>query len=230
MLFLKELFKVFYPSLCVNCSTQLLGSEAYLCTNCLYNLPLINYNEATKEMLQAIFYGQLVIEEIYSFLYFSKHGITQKLIHELKYKGQEEIGAFIGKWIGHEILKLGIFKGIDYIIPVPLHPSKRKKRGYNQLTKFGKTLSLMLDIPYKPGVLLRKSKSKTQTSKQRFERFLDLDSKFNLSNTAIFKNKHVLVIDDVITTGASLIACCNELLKSKNIKISICTMAYTELA
>ena len=225
---LKDLFHVFFPSLCVNCSSKLVSSEQFLCTLCLSDLPIIRHNEATQKILQSIFYGKVPIEQIYSFLYYSKFGITQKLIHELKYKNQPDIGVFLGKWINFNLRKLHMFTNIDYVVPVPLHPTKKKKRGYNQVTKFGKTLSEALNAHYKPNILVRKTKMNTQTFKQRFERFSTTKSTFEITNEQFFINKHILLIDDVITTGATLVACCNELLKTQNIKISICTMAYTE--
>lgn len=174
------------------------------------------------------FYGRVPVEKVRSFLYYQKDGITQKLIHQLKYKNQPEIGVFIGEWFGSNLVDMNVFEDIDYIVPVPLHPKKQRKRGYNQVTLFGETLSKILDVEYKPNVLIRSSTTKTQTLKQRFERFSDSNTKFKLANTTIFENKHVLLIDDVITTGATIEACANELLKTKNITISVATMAYTQ--
>jgi len=176
------------------------------------------------------FYGRVPIEEARSFLYYQKDGITQKLIHQLKYKNQPEIGEFIGEWFGSNLTGMNVFEDVDYIVPVPLHPQKKRKRGYNQVTLFGETLSKILGIEYKSNVLIRFSTTKTQTLKQRFERFSDSKTKFKLANTTIFENKHVLLIDDVITTGATIEACANELLKTKNIIVSVATMAYTQKA
>jgi len=120
------------------------------------------------------------------------------------------------------------FKKVDCIIPVPLHPKKMRERGYNQVTKFGKQLSFYLKKPFISNELVRISSTKTQTFKSRFERFNHLDTKFHLKNPAKFNNKHILLIDDVITTGATLEACAKEFLKAENCKISILTMAYTE--
>jgi ComF family protein len=117
---------------------------------------------------------------------------------------------------------------LDYILPVPLHIKKQQKRGYNQLTKFGESLSTILDTKYLENVLIRSSTTKTQTFKNRVERFKNLMTNFSITNTALLKNKHILLIDDVVTTGATLEACCKELLKAENIKISIATIALTE--
>lgn len=228
MHFLKDFLHIFYPKVCVNCNEQLLQNEKTICTFCRHDLPLTNFLSYTENKVSKIFYGRITIEKAYSLLFFRKESITKNLIHELKYKGNEEIGNFFGNWLG-EILALNKqFSNVDYIIPVPIHSKKRKIRGYNQVTKFGECLSYHLNIPFNEEVLVRKSSTKTQTLKARFERFNDLDTKFSLTNTATFKNKHVLIIDDVITTGATLEACAMELLKSPGIKISILTMAYTE--
>ena len=120
------------------------------------------------------------------------------------------------------------FSTVDFIVPVPIHAKKKKIRGYNQVTKFGECLSMHLNVPLNEDVLIRQSATKTQTLKSRFERFNDLESKFSARNTAVFKEKHILIIDDVITTGATLEACAQELLKTPGIKISILTMSYTE--
>ncbi|WP_255362793.1 ComF family protein [Tenacibaculum sp. MAR_2009_124] len=180
-------------------------------------------------MLQNIFFGKVPVENVYSFLYFTKFGITQKLIHELKYKKEQNIGVFLGRRMCYEIERLKLFKEIDIVLPVPLHKKKLKLRGYNQVSKFGGVLSNYLQVPYIINVLKRVSKNESQTLKRRFERFSNADSKFHISDLEYLQNKHVLLIDDVITTGATLVSCCEELLKVKNIKISICTIAYTEI-
>ena len=161
-------------------------------------------------------------------MYYRKDGKTKDLIHHLKYKGNQEIGTFIGEWFGSVLNESNEFNDIDCIIPVPLHPKKQKQRGYNQLTTFGLSVSKHLNKPYITDALLRTTASKTQTFKQRFERFSNSGTKFSVPNTSILKNKHILLIDDVITTGATLESCCKELLTSENIKISIATIAYTE--
>ena len=140
----------------------------------------------------------------------------------------EEIGVFFGDWLGEIHSENQEFSSVDLIIPVPIHPKKKKLRGYNQLTKFGTRLQHHLKIPFVAGVLVRSSATATQTLKSRFERFNDLHTKFSILDLDRFKNKHVLIIDDVITTGATLEACALELMKTSGIKISILAMAYTE--
>ena len=226
----KDILTIFFPNLCINCQTRLIRNEQFLCTICLNDLPTIVYNDATKEILRSNFVGKVPLQEIYSFLYFTKFGITQKLIYALKYKKEKRIGIFLGEMICYEIKRLKLFKEIDYIIPVPLHKKKQKQRGFNQVDDFGKLLSKQLGNSFVSGKLKRISKNETQTLKQRFERFSNTESKFCVSEVNYFQNKHVLLVDDVMTTGATLVSCCEELLKVKNIKISICTIAYTEIS
>ena len=228
MKLLKDFFYLFYPNICANCKEQLLQNEKVICTFCRHDLPLTNFQSYTRNKVSSIFSGRITIEKAYALLFFRKQGITKNLIHDLKYKGNEEVGVFFGNWIGEIVAKNKEFSTVDFIVPVPIHAKKKKIRGYNQVTKFGECLSMHLKVPLNEDVLIRQSATKTQTLKSRFERFNDLESKFLARNTSIFKEKHILIIDDVITTGATLEACAKELLKTPGIKISILTMSYTE--
>ncbi len=228
MRLLKDLFYIFYPKLCAVCEEHLVENETTICTLCRHDLPLTNFQNFKQNIVSETFYGRFLIENAFSLFFFRKKGIAKKLIHDLKYKGNEEIGIFFGNWLGEFFKENQIFKEVDYIIPVPLHPKKLRERGYNQVTKFGKTLSKHLNIPFLESYLVRISSTKTQTLKARFERFNNIDTKFILKNPEIFQDKHILLIDDVITTGATLEACAKEFSKSKDCKISILTMAYTE--
>ena len=228
MKLLKDFFDLFYPNICANCKEQLLQNEKVICTFCRHDLPLTNFQSYTINKVSRIFSGRITIEKAYSLLFFRKQGITKNLIHDLKYKGNEEVGVFFGNWIGEIVAKNKEFSTVDFIVPVPIHAKKKKIRGYNQVTKFGECLSMHLKVPLNEDILIRQSATKTQTLKSRFERFNDLESKFLARNTSVFKEKHILIIDDVITTGATLEACAQELLKTPGIKISILTMSYTE--
>tara|TARA_B110001454_G_scaffold9288_1_gene8751 strand:+ start:330 stop:1016 length:687 start_codon:yes stop_codon:yes gene_type:complete len=225
---LKDFFRIFYPDLCVNCENQLEKNENTVCTFCRHDLPLTNFTNYSENKIAKTFYGRIIIEKANTLLFYRKDGITKKLIHELKYKGNEEIGSFFGNWLGEILKQNNEFSDINLIVPVPLHPKKLKQRGYNQVSKFGEKLSYHLKKPFLENVLLRTSTSKTQTFKARFERFNNNDTKFQSNNTSSFKNKHILLIDDVITTGATIESCAKELQKTEGVKISILTMAYTE--
>lgn len=228
MRLLKDLFYLFYPKMCIVCDKNLIENETEICTICRHDLPLTNFQDYSNNKVTQTFFGRIEIEKGYSLLFFRKEGSTQQIIHDLKYKGNEEIGNFFGNWLGELLKQNREFKDVDFIIPVPLHSKKLKKRGYNQVSKFGKRLRHFLEIPFIEDQLIRISPTKTQTFKARFERFSNIDTKFQLKNANQFKNKHILLIDDVITTGATLEACAKEFLKADNCKISILTMAYTE--
>lgn len=228
MIILKDIFHLFYPKLCATCNVHLVNNESVICTFCRHDLPLTNFFDFKNNKVTQTFYGSILLEKAFSLLFYRKKGGTQKLIQDLKYKGNQEIGVFFGDWLGEILKENQEFNTVDFIIPVPLHPKKLRERGYNQITKFGEQLQHHLHKPLIENNLVRISVTKTQTFKDRFERFKNLDSKFLLQNPAFFNDKHILLIDDVITTGATLEACAKEFRKSKNCKISILTMAYTE--
>ncbi len=225
---INDLLGLFYPKNCSTCAKVLTKYEEILCFSCKLDLPYTKFSKLKDNEMEKIFYGRVEVESATSLLHFSKKGNVQKLIHDLKYKNQQKIGILLGELLGEEILLSKRFDTVDCIIPVPLHPSKLKIRGYNQVTKFGQTLSQKLTVPYYEDLLTGKVMVKTQTHKNRFDRLNDLENNFELSNKEFLENKHVLLIDDVVTTGATLEACCMQLSQSNNIKISIATMAITD--
>jgi len=228
MKYIQNIFDLFYPKSCVCCSQNLLDQEQIICIGCSIDLPLVDNNDFKSNALTQILEGRVVVESGASFLYYRSAGKVKQLIHQLKYQNNQEIGTFLGNWFGTILSERNPFKLVDYIIPVPLHQKKQKKRGYNQLTNFGKSMSEILKIPFLTDVLIKVNASNTQTGKKRLERLTNLETKFSLHNANIIQNKHLLLIDDVITTGATLEACSKELLKAGNVKISIATIALTE--
>ncbi len=222
---LKSIINLFFPPVCAGCHSFLFSNEYVICTTCRHNIPLTNQhlifeNEAFKK-----FYGRIPVEYASTFLYFHKKGIVQELIHNLKYRGQEEIGKVLGEWYAYELKSMPLFKTIDEIIPVPLHEKKFKERGYNQLTTFGIALSLSLKIPYNPNLLFRNIYSKTQSRKSFLNRSEGIDTVFDVIFTEKDHGKHFLLIDDVLTTGSTLEACSKALLRIPGVKISIVCMA-----
>jgi ComF family protein len=221
----KSIINLFFPPVCSGCHSLLISNENVICTLCRHNLPLTNHhinpeNEAFKK-----FYGRIPVEYDSALLYFHKKGIVQELIHNLKYKGQEEIGTVLGEWYAEELRNLAIIKSVDQIIPVPLHKRKLRERGYNQVTNFGLALSKNLNLDYNNSVLFRKIYSKTQSKKNLLHRSDGIDTTFDISFTEKDHNKHFLLIDDVITTGSTLEACSHALLKIPGAKISVVCMA-----
>ncbi|RUA06511.1 MAG: ComF family protein [Flavobacteriia bacterium] len=224
---IKNLVHIFFPERCVICERQLLKSEKTLCVVCRHELPLTGFTNESDNEMERSFTGRSRILAATALLYFYKKGSVQTLIHELKYRGHQEIGTFLGKWLGEEIRSSKRFKVPEMIVPVPLHPKKLKKRTYNQVAEFGKSLSETLNIPFVESVLKRNIYTETQTYKHRIDRFQNTKNIFEVNDLRTCQGKHILLIDDVQTTGATLEACCNELQKIPGIKISIATMAYT---
>ena len=221
----KNIINLFFPPVCSGCHSFLLSNENVICTLCRHNIPLTNHhlnreNEAFKK-----FYGRIPVEHSSALLYFHKKGIVQELIHNLKYKGQEEIGTVLGEWYAEDLKNSTLINSVDKIIPVPLHKRKLRERGYNQVTNFGLALSKNLNIPYESDILVRNVYSKTQSKKSLLNRSDGIDTIFDVVFTEKDHNKHFLLIDDVITTGSTLEACSHALLKIPGAKISIICMA-----
>lgn len=224
----KSLINLFFPKVCSGCNSFLLTNEDVICTVCRHEIPLTNHhlnpeNEAFKK-----FYGRIPVIHTSALFYFHKKGIVQQLIHNLKYKGHEEIGTILGEWYSEDLKNIGSLKSVNEIIPVPLHRRKLKERGYNQVTTFGKALSSGLNIDYNDSILVRNVYSKTQSKKNLLGRTEGIESTFDVTFTEKDHNKHFLLIDDVITTGSTLEACSRALLKIPGAKISIVCMAMAQ--
>ncbi|HSI70955.1 MAG TPA: ComF family protein [Gillisia sp.] len=220
-----ELINLFYPRLCNICENELVKNEPVVCSGCLHELPVTTYHLNNENPVKKVFYGRVDVENATALLEFHKKSIVQKLIHQLKYKGQQDIGTFLGKWMGTQMQQSNNFKGVEMVIPVPLHKRKLKQRGYNQVEKFGREISHALLVPYNDTALIKSSFSTTQTIKARLARWGNMEESFILADPAVVTNKHVLLVDDLITTGATLEACSNILKEAGGVKISIATMA-----
>jgi ComF family protein len=218
------MLNLLFPRVCSTCKSTLSKQEKILCVICRHKLPLICHHRTGSSAMKDIFYGRFAIEEATALLQFQKKGITQELMHNLKYRRQEEISSFFGSWLGSELSELRNYKTIDIVIPVPLHKQKLKKRGYNQVEGFGKEIAKSLKVPYRDDVLIKISKTSSQVFKQRFTRF-NSEEIFTVQNTDTIMDKHILLVDDIVTTGATLENCALQLLKNTNSKISIATIA-----
>lgn len=222
---LNEIHNILLPKVCFGCNARLSSGENVLCTVCRHELPLTDYNYSDENPVDRIFYGRIPIKKAASFLVFSKNGVVMNLLHHLKYKNQEQIGGFLGEWCGAEIKKEATLKEVDMVIPVPLHPRKRKKRGYNQVSLFAQKIAMTIGSNYRDDILVRTVNTKTQTKKDRQKRWENIKDVFDLTNKTSISNKHILLVDDVITTGATLEACATTLSKIDNVQISILSMA-----
>ncbi|RED24734.1 ComF family protein [Flavobacterium cutihirudinis] len=216
---------MFFPKVCSGCRSVLMTNETVLCTSCRHEMPLTQYHLDAKNEAVKKFYGKIEIEHASAFLYFNKKGIVQELIHNLKYKGHEEIGTVLGHWYAEDLKELKLNNSFEVVIPVPLHPKKFKERGYNQVTAFGKALSESLNLTFDETVLFRKKYSKTQSKKNLLGRSENIESIFDVHFSERNHNKHFLIVDDVLTTGSTLEACSKALLKIPGAKISIVCMA-----
>jgi ComF family protein len=178
--------------------------------------------------MRKMFFGKVKIEDATALLKFQKRGVTQELMHNLKYRGQQEIGTTFGAWLGQELLESNSFKTIDLVIPVPLHPLRQRKRGYNQVTKFGSEIAKALQVPFYEGGLTKLTKTKSQVFKKRLNRFSSGNGTtdlYKITNQLKLENTHILLVDDIITTGATLENCATTLHQANNVKISLATIA-----
>lgn len=217
-----------FPKTCHACTEDLQASEYMICTQCRHYLPLTQFHLYNDQVIQKVFYGRITLEQATALLYFEKKGPVQSLLHNLKYNGKEEISSFLGNWLGYELAQISTYKGIDTVIPVPIHPKKRKKRGYNQVSGFGIALSKHLDASYVDRVLIKSKNTKTQVFKGRFSRSDEVLDAFSITEDQSLIGKHILLVDDILTTGATLEACALQLLKIPKIKLSIATMAIAQ--
>jgi ComF family protein len=224
----ESIINLFFPKVCSGCSSFLLSNENVICTVCRHDIPLTNHHLNPENDAFKKFYGRIPVIHTSALFYFHKKGIVQELIHNLKYKGHEEIGTILGEWYAEDLITIDLLKSVDEIIPVPLHRRKLKERGYNQVTAFGTALSSSLNIDYNDSILVRNVYSKTQSKKNLLGRTEGIESTFGVSFTEKDHNKHFLLIDDVITTGSTLEACSRALLKIPGAKISIVCMAMAQ--
>ncbi len=224
---LRDLAYLFYPISCAACDNALYKNERTLCTSCRHQLPLGNFHKVNAEKIKKVFYGRVKIENITSLFLFEKDSLVQNLIHNLKYRGREEIGIELGKWLGKELSQLPEYQLIEIVIPVPLHPRRLRERGFNQVEKFGIEIAKEIGAKYLDSALKKKSYNKKQSKHGRFTRWKNTSETFSVQNESLLANKHILLVDDIVTTGATLEACANTLKHIPGIKISMATMAMT---
>ena len=225
---LKEDFvQLFYPHLCLGCANENLSVKGVVCPFCFTTLPRTNLVDVTDNPTEKIFNGRLPIEHAYSEFYFEKDSLIQHLLHELKYKNKTNIGEYIGELMGESMATSCRFKNIDAVIAMPLHKAKEKKRGFNQSLCIAKGIGRILGKPVLENNIERIKNTETQTRKQRDERWRNVAYSFRVKNPELLKNKHLLLIDDVITTGASIESCGRALLEVEGTTLSVASAALT---
>jgi ComF family protein len=226
--YLADFVSLLFPELCPACEASLVANEHIICSDCRYNLPYTNFHLQADNIVAQQFYGKINVEAVYALYYFNKGGKVQSLMHHFKYKGMQQIGNLLGNMAGTQLMENHIFNTADLIIPVPLHKSRLKERGYNQSTCFANGLAQKLNAVVEDDNLQRAIATATQTHKSRFARFENMQEVFMVKHPERLMNKHVLLVDDIVTTGSTLEACGIELLKIPGLKLSIATIAYAQ--
>jgi len=227
---LTDFVSLIFPRVCLACEEPLGRGEEHVCTGCRAQLPYTNYHQlpAAENPLARRFWGKVPVEHALSYLRFLRHGRVQHLLHQLKYQGQREIGAVLGQWYGHELYQHGLADTFDLIVPVPLHPRKLAKRGYNQADYVADGFSKGLQVPWAANILRRITHTDSQTKKNRVERWQNVATVFEVADATHVTGLHVLLVDDVLTTGATLEACAVALLAAGARAVSIATLACAD--
>ncbi|MCQ2286152.1 MAG: ComF family protein [Bacteroidales bacterium] len=223
--FLNNLISIFYPNTCIACGIVLRQNEHHLCTHCLAHLPETDYHLQKDNPLKMMFLGRAKVENVTALLFFKKGNQVQQILHSLKYKGDYEIGEFLGQYYGHKLIQTTDYQSIDLILPIPLHKKKLKLRGYNQSEAIAKGLSSAMNIPYSTTHLIRTEYTETQTHKSRFNRWENVKEVFAVDHRDEIRGKHLLICDDVLTTGATTEAAIQQLLTIPDVKVSVATLA-----
>lgn len=219
---------LFYPSLCLTCNRTLFAAERYMCMFCIHDLPRTHFHMDPSNRVAQLFWGRVAVEYATSWLYFRKGSHYQQLIHHLKYKGLKELGHELGILFGNELVKSSLMEA-DLLMPVPLHAKKERQRGYNQSAWISTGLAAAMQKPVLSSNLIRSRFTPTQTRRNRFERWQNVEGIFEVMDPAPIQNRHILLIDDVITTGATLEAALHTLLASGAAKVSVAALAVADI-
>lgn len=220
--------QLIFPEICFSCGKILVKGEELICLECTYHLPKTNYYQEIENPVHQIFWGRIEIKKATALYFFEKGGLLQKLIHQLKYEGKKEIGYALGKNMGIHLKKADFTSDIDLIIPIPIHDKRRHERGYNQSEWIGKGLCEISGIEIDTTSVIRIKETKTQTKKTRDERWENVQSIFKVTDPKKLNNKHILIIDDILTTGATIEACAAEIKSQTQALISIATIGLSK--
>ena len=222
-----SLLHLAFPHICEGCGTDSLQDNALLCLHCLSSLPSTNFCEHADNPIEKIFWGRMPVYSATALYYFTKESMMQHLVHQFKYNSNKEMGRYLGELMGWSLLESKRFTSIDALIPLPLHKSKERLRGYNQSKLLCEGIAKVLQKPVLTEVVARPEETESQTRKNRIERWENMQGKFRLTEASAIEGLHVLLVDDVITTGATLEACGREILQAKNVRLSVGTLCFS---
>ena len=225
--YLNDFSHLLYPHNCEGCGTDVLNDDAILCTKCLFDLPETNFTNTKNNPVEKIFYGRLNIIAATAAYYFTKDSLLQHLMIQLKYRNNKDVGFFLGKQLGYQLQESERFNEVDVLVPLPLNPKKEKKRGYNQAMIICEGIASVWQKPVLKNALIRTQFTETQTLQDRIHRWQNMQHVFAMADKNSLQGKHVLLVDDVITTGATLEACGNTIVNIPNTQLSIATLAWT---
>ena len=227
--FWARLLDLISPRLCVVCGNRLAVTEETLCSKCYLHLPRTDFGHDLYENVMAkLFWGQMAIEKATALFYYEPHAETAQILYEMKYKNHPEIGVVMGRMMAKELMRSGLFDGIDAIVPVPLARKRERQRGYNQSLELAKGVSEVTGLPIANKVVRRTKFVGSQTQRGRWERNENVEDVFELVDSDSISGKHLLLIDDVVTTGATIIACAQEMRKASNVKFSVLALGYSK--
>jgi ComF family protein len=224
---MQDFSRLLFPHYCFGCGCDLKDRDAVLCYRCQLELPFTNFFLLPNNPVEKSFYGRLHLQAAGASFYFTKDSLMQYLLSELKYKQNVSVGYYLGRLMGHQLIASERFTTIDLMIPMPLHPKKQKIRGYNQATIICKGIQSVWNKPIAENAIIRKVFSSSQTLQDRLQRWENMDGIFALKNRPQILHKHLLLVDDVTTTGASLEALGSVLETEEGVKLSVATAAYT---
>lgn len=216
------------PRICPVCGRILLRGERYLCLQCISEMPLTYFWTWPGNPAGERFSGRVDFVHAASLFYYRDESPYKNLIHYFKYKGRGKLGAYLGELLGEKLLQSGVYDDVDIVIPVPLHPFKRWKRGYNQAEIIARNVAEVLRKPVEVSLLIRKRYTRTQTKKDAQQREINVSGAFRLRSGYMLKGRHILLVDDVLTTGATLGACALEILSVEGCRVSFATLAFAE--
>lgn len=221
-----EIFSVLSPSYCLGCGAVLQGAQRFVCPACLHHLSLAHFRDYRQNPLKEQLSARFEVQNAAALLVYEKNTVVQRLLHALKYGAEPAVGQWLGEWLGQELAQNADFKSVDVVLPVPLHPKKLRKRGYNQVAGFARALAQCLGAEYQENNLIKTAENTTQSQKHWLERQEGKPAIFAVQHPQKISGKHILLTDDILTTGATLTACAEELLTHPQTRLSVATMAY----